>query len=260
MVAPVQSISSSRLRTDVRRLVISLHDAAPPFEEDIRAQLRALDELNIAPFVFKVVPNWHRAHPLNRGQSMVELLLERVASGSQIVLHGYSHQPSGAWLGSPLRRTRARLFAPDAAEFMTLTGTGAREALDRGLEELNRAGLPVPDTFCAPAWLLTGEAEAAIAEVGLRYSVRMSSVLNVRDGSVRWLSSFGYMGAGPFHEWGTAAMNALADTALSRSRVARAYLHPDRSGRRGWKSTVERVDRMIQSGWQPSTFADLSDR
>ena len=40
-----------------RRLIVALHDVAPPFEAEIEAQLADLHRLGISRPVLKVVPN-----------------------------------------------------------------------------------------------------------------------------------------------------------------------------------------------------------
>lgn len=254
-------------------MVVGIHDVAPPFEEEIRSQLEALSRAGVDRVTLKVVPCWHGRTALSASPTLIELLSEHVTAGSQLVLHGFQHRPRGPWLGSPIRRTRARLFARSAAEFMTLSGPDAASAVRSGMAELRRCGLPPPDTFCAPGWLITDEAESAIAEAGMRYLVGMFSIQDLQERRLQWLPSFGHMGAGPLHELGIHALGRLVSPIWNRTGRVQVYLHPEsRSGgtpgsdrRAGvrfgpdWMRTVQAVEALRRNGWEPVTFRDLMD-
>lgn len=242
----------------MRRVIVSLHDVAPPYEADIRAQLEELRRLSVERCVLKVVPNWHGQHQLSRSPSLIDLLVRQVNAGSQVILHGYRHEPVGVWRGSPARMARARLFASRAAEFMTMSGAEARLAVERGLDELERSDLPPPDTFCAPGWLLSDEAENAVTEAGIRYLVGMFSLQDLRRRTLRWVPARGYMGAGRLHGCGAGVLAAMVGAVAGRATVRKVYLHPDTSGRRGWLKTINLVRDLLDSGWEPSTFGDLA--
>ncbi|MGH2504621.1 MAG: DUF2334 domain-containing protein, partial [Ktedonobacterales bacterium] len=134
-----------------RQLVVALHDVAPPFEGAIRAQLDLLAAIGVRRVSLLVTPDWHSHALLSDAPGLVELLRAQVAAGSQLVLHGYTHQPEpgAVFVGPWLRRLRARLFARDAAEFLTLAPEEAEALLRQGLADFEQVGLPRPTTFCA---------------------------------------------------------------------------------------------------------------
>lgn len=240
------------------RLVVSLHDVGPPFEDEIRAQVAALANIGIRRLVLKVVPSWHGAYPISSASSLTGYLRDLVSSGCQVVLHGYEHRPRGPWRGSPIRRTRGRVFATDSAEFLTLSAEEAREAVRRGLNEFLAAGLPLPDTFSAPGWLLTDEAEDAIVEAGIRRLIGMFSIQDLRSQRLYWLPSLGYMGGGRLHQLGVAALNRLVEPSMRRAFAVKVYLHPDPSRRRRWMPMIQTLDAMVDQGaWHASTFDDV---
>ncbi len=257
MGGQVTSVGNGRRE---RRLIVSLHDVAPPFEHEIRAQLEALAAMGVHRCVLKVVPNWHGRYPLDEAAGLAELLRAQVAGGSELVLHGYEHRPRGPMRGPALARLRGTLFAADAAEFLTLTASQASRVVVDGVETLARAGLPRPVYFCAPGWLLSAEGAEGLAAAGMRYIISMFSVRDLATGSSRWLPGFGYMGASPAHEAGVQLLNmAVRPVALARARVARVYLHPQRGSRAsGMRRTLDVVRTMVQQeGWQVSTFAEV---
>lgn len=249
-------------RQATRRVVISLHDVAPPFEAAIRAQLDLLAAMGVRRVTLKVAPNWHGAYPLDAAPSLVELLRAQVAAGSQLVMHGYTHQPARgrSFHGPWLMRVRARLFAADAAEFLTLAPDEAEAVLRRGLDCFARLGLPRPTMFCAPGWLSDPAIEPALRQVGLRYLVGMFSVRDVRDGWRLWTPGVGYMGASAGQEAGVQILNGIVrQTVLRSAPIAKVYLHPqhDPSGALVRRRLAELARMIGHDGWQPATYADV---
>jgi uncharacterized protein len=249
-------------RRAARRVIVSLHDVAPPFEAAIRAQLALLASAGVRRVALKVVPDWHGAYPLSDAPSLVALLHEQLAAGSQIVLHGFAHQPykHRPFQGPGLSRTRARLFASDAAEFLTLSADEAAEALRRGITAFERAGLPRSDTFCAPGWLHNAEALAALKREGFRYLVDMFVMRDLWEGRSVWTPPVGYMGGGPRQELGVQILNGIVrQTALRVAPVAKVYLHPqgDPTGAIVRRRVAELARMITRDGWRPSTFAEV---
>ena len=241
----------------MKHLLVSLHDVAPPFERDILDQLDELERIGQFPVSLKVVPNWHGVHPLSESPRLLTSVKAWHNAGSEIVLHGNEHRRQGAWRGSPIRRARAGLFAPDAAEFMSMDGIQAMKSVESALDELEKCGLSRPTSFSAPGWLLSDEAQNAIAESGFQYLIGMQSILDLKCGSLLWTPSAGFMGGGSLHEAGIAALGSLTHPLVQRLGVIKVYLHPDVSGRRRWLRTVMQIDRLLRDGWTATTFAAL---
>ncbi|HZT95593.1 MAG TPA: DUF2334 domain-containing protein [Chloroflexota bacterium] len=242
----------------MKKLVVALHDVAPPFELEIRAQLTALAQVGVRRVALKVVPDWHGACPLDKSPSLVALLCEMENQGCEIVLHGYRHLCGGRLGGEPLQRLRGSLFAAQAAEFLSLTEEQADVAIMAGLEMLERCGLSRPRTFCPPAWLMAKSLESVVRHHEFDRLVRMMSVNDLRDERVILLPAFGYMGAGSLHEAGVELLNEVLRPWVSRASRAKVFLHPDPSGRQSWRRVVEEIGQHLAGGgWRPSLFAEL---
>jgi hypothetical protein len=240
-----------------RRLIVSLHDVAPPWEKEVRSQLEALTAVGVTRLVLKVVPNWHGAYRLSDSRSMIELLQEAAGLGCQLVLHGNEHRPRGALIGSPVLRARAHIFATDAAEFMTLPDREALATVRSGLAEMRGAGLPEPDTFCAPGWLMPDRVKRLLPQAGIRTIVGMFTIAELEPSATVRTPAIGFMGAGAAQEYGIQALNRIVAMGSGRSRVVKIYLHPDPSGRGRWAPMVQQAQRLVQSGVVPSTIHDV---
>jgi predicted deacetylase len=249
-------------RRAIRRVIVSLHDVAPPFEAAIQTQLRMLAEIGAPRVSLMVVPNWHGAAPLLASPSFVNLLQAQVAAGSQLILHGFEHRPWGSrpFAGPWLSRLRARLFAADAAECLTLSADETADALRCGVACFAQAGLPLPTAFCAPGWLYDAQTVAALQQTGFRSLISMFTVRDAQDHRRAWTPAVGYMGAWPAQELGVRILNGIVQqTALRTASLASVYLHPQRDPSGAIvRRQLARLAQMIErDGWQPATYAEV---
>jgi hypothetical protein len=241
------------------RLVVSIHDVAPVYAEDLRYLLEACDAAGARPRVLKVIPDEGGRHDLGAYPDFAALLRAEAQAGSEIVLHGYTHEvarPIAGWSAASLR---ARLFAPQAAEFVTLDGAEMAERLAAGRRILHDAGLDVQG-FCAPGWLASGALPGRLRECGFRYAVTMAWVQDVVTGRRIFTPWQGYMGAGSGQErmirlgsWGCMRL-------ASRARAIKLFLHPQ--GARTSADCARVLENLSQLVRQHTcvTFRDLLDR
>jgi predicted deacetylase len=208
-----------------------------------------------------IVPNWHGSHLLSSSPSLLDLLREQAAAGSELVLHGLEHRRQGRLTGPIWSRLRAELFAGDAAEFLSLGSEDAAGAVRRGFDIFAQAELPEPSTFCAPGWLLTRQAIAALAGTGIRRIAGMFSVVDLTSERRCWLPSIGHMGASTGQEAGVQLMNLLVGHTLVRAAGAVCvYLHPQRREQgSGERRTLAAVARLVDDGWVPTTYRELCE-
>ncbi len=242
-MSPVRRGWNSRMkgmRADSRsrprpKLLVTIHDVAPPFASGVRQLLDELDQRNIRPRVLKVVPCYAGRWPLAEDAELCRLLRAEVAAGSEIVAHGWSHTTRGRLQGSPLARLRGRLFAPRASEFSSLSAPIAGEAALAARRAIVEAIGVEPDGFCAPAWLTNHAGRSGVASAGYRYVLEQSGLRDLRTGRAIATPWQGFMGVGGFHErllqlgnWAVAALARLRYGGLSRSPVVKVFLHPQR--------------------------------
>ncbi len=240
----------------VARIVVSVHDVTPPHLAAVRTLLVLLDRLDARPRVLKVVPNWAGRWLLAESPELVALLQAEARSGSEVVLHGYTHRTAG-----PLRAPwpvalRARYFAPHDAEFLSVDRTEAHWRLRAGREALTAAGLRVVG-FCAPGWLAPPWLEDVLVELGFRYQVTLGCVHDVATGRRRLTPWFGAVGVGGLHELLVHAGGA-AGSLLARfpTPVVKAFFHPQRP--HTWRPQLDRLRRALSTR-QPTTYRALLD-
>ncbi len=238
------------------RLVISVHDVAPKSADDVRWLLDRLDDLGAAPRVLKVIPRQPASRPLEEDAELVALLRREAAAGSEVVLHGYTHQAAGRLRGPIAARLRARLAAGDSPEFLTLAPTAAAERVSAGLAVLESLGLR-PAGFCAPGWLATPEIDGVLAAAGFRYSLTFATLRDLRIGRIRSIPALGYMGAGPTQEGLVGLERRLLMAGRGAFPVLRVFLHPaDARRAQACRAALDAVERLCRER-RTVTYSDL---
>lgn len=228
-------------------LVVAVHDVAPSSLDEVRWLLARLDELGIRRRVLKAIPAPEGVE-IDPQSEVAGLLRDEQAAGSEIVVHGYTHRTAGPLRGSPLDTTRARLFAPDDAEFLSLDRNEAARRLARGRAVLEDAGLAVKG-FCAPGWLAPSAIDGLAAEQGYAYVIGLVRIADLARRTTRTVPPFGYMGADRTQE---RLVGIGGDTSLSlhhwlgdRVPHVRAFLHPSGASTSDVAArTLERIARL----------------
>ncbi len=205
-------------------LVVAIHDVSPQRLGEVRWLLERLDETAVRPRVLKVIPAFDGVE-LGPDGELAELLRSEQERGSEIVVHGYTHRSAGPLRGSPVTLARARLFAPDDAEFLSLDREEAARRLRRGREVLEAAGLRVSG-FCAPGWLAPAWIDEAARAAGYDHVLGLIRIADLARDRVRFVPTFGYMGSDRLQER-LVAMGG--DTSISLNRWLGSQL-PDLTG------------------------------
>lgn len=179
-----------------------------------------LNRLDVRPRVFKVIPQHLETSP-----ELIRFLQREQDQGSEIVLHGYAHRRSGAWQRPRRRQLRARLFAPNDAEFLSLTPVEIESRVGAGRAILQGAGLVV-NGFCAPGWIESRDVRPVLRRFGFRYDVAMTHLFDLHSGRRIWTDWVGDMGAGPLQENLIGIANLINRGALALFSNAKLFLHP----------------------------------
>jgi hypothetical protein len=239
-------------------LTVAVHDVAPSTLDEVEWLLERLDALGVERRVLKVIP----AEPgADDDARLVDLLRREAANGSELVLHGWTHRAGGRRRGSPADRLRARLFAADAAELLTLPGDELRRRVTAGRDWLERHGLPSTG-YCPPGWLATEALVPALRDAGFHYLVTLRGLRDLRRRRTITLPPQGYMGAGPFHEGlvrlgGTVLAGPLR--ALLRAPAHRFFLHPQGASNSDDCARVLTAIAGVARRHRAVTYAELLD-
>jgi predicted deacetylase len=243
-------------------LVVAIHDVAPVSVDEVRWLLARLDGMGVRTRVLKAIPAPDGVE-LDPASAVAELLRAEQAAGSEIVAHGYTHHTAGPLRGSLLDTTRARLFARDDAEFLSVDRGEAARRLVRARQTLERAGLRIAG-FCAPGWLAPAELDELAAQAGYAYVIGLVRLADLARRRTRTVPAFGYMGADRAQE---RLVGIGGDTAVSLHRWLRdqvphlrAFLHPrGASTSADAARTLARIARIAEHE-RLGTYSDLLSR
>jgi predicted deacetylase len=215
--APAPALPGKR---EGRFLVVAIHDVAPEWFDDIGFLIGELDKANIRPRVLKVIPE-----RLPESPELVALLNAEQQNGSEVVMHGYTHRTNGPLRGPWPRRIRGAMFAPGAAEFLSLSPEEMAARVASGRQFMNEVGLRVIG-FCAPGWLETAALPPILRRTGFRYDIRMTRLVDLQSGRRIWTDWLGYVGAGPLQDRLVAVANAANRLGAPMFAVLKCFLHP----------------------------------
>jgi predicted deacetylase len=210
------------------KIVIAIHDVSPVHGDQVRYLLDACTAIGARPLVLKVIPNEAGSNDIRQYSEFAGMLAREASAGSEIVLHGYTHQIARPISGLGLQQMRGRLFAGNVAEFLTLDRRAMGERLRAGLQILREVGLD-PHGFCAPGWLAASYLPRQLRDCGLTYYTTMAAVHGVLHDQRVWTPWTGYMGADPVQERLVRLGGDVWTTLARRAPVLKVFLHPQRA-------------------------------
>lgn len=206
-----------------KRLVVSIHDVAPPHTTQVRAILDALTAVGVRHRSLLVIPNLQGACPIDQDPDFCGWLRTQEQDGDEIVLHGYEH----VGVGLPTTycdRFKNRWFTQGEGEFLSLSYAEARRRLERGLEIVRRAGFTC-EGWVAPAWLINQEGLRAVRDLGFRYTNSYTRVTDLTRDSSTFAPSLVF-GPGRLNEDVGLRAQAVVSRLLMRASIVRVVLHP----------------------------------
>lgn len=240
-------MTTPRRRT---RLLVSVHDVAPPTLEATRRWVHFLDERSI-PSTLLAVPGPWRDRSLADDSATTNWLWIRQTEGDEIGLHGWCHR---AEHNRSLRGQVGRGIARGAEEFWTLDGRSAATRVRNGLAVLHDAGLQ-PVGFTPPGWLIGAHARHAVRACGLAYVADHRGATNFRTGQRLRAPALSHRPNGRGERLGAVAMEAVTCRRIAAGLDVRIALHPDDLDRPHLvAATLDAIDHALDAGARPMTY------
>ncbi len=118
-----------------------------------------------------------------------------------------------------------RLYTADEGEFYDLEEEPARERVALAREEFRSAGLD-PVGFIAPAWLLSEAAQRALRALGVSYTTRLGSVVDLQNARTFASQSLVWSVRSAWRRATSLAWNACLARALTSRSLLRISIHP----------------------------------
>jgi len=209
----------------MKYLVVSVHDAAPPYLDELRNISSWLDDHSVSPRCIKVIPNYLGQWNILEHEDFLAWLKEERDKGSEIIQHGYVHTGREK-AGSLGHRLRDRFITRQNAEFISADYEQARAAIENGQNILKEANFHCPG-FTSPTWYQSSETDKALSDCGFLYYTSYSWILDGRKGKHVLSSAMGDLGLGfPLGQMNIMGNVFMAATGFRCSPLARIVLHP----------------------------------
>jgi predicted deacetylase len=240
----------------MRRLLASIHDVSPRFENEVDRLLELVTPHVGQRIALLVVPNHWGDAPIGAGSRFARRLRDWADSGFEIFLHGYYHR-DGARHAGPADRMRAHWLTAGEGEFLGLAQAEARTRIERGRTLVESiTGRPIAG-FIAPAWLY-GE--------GALQALRECAVPLAEDHLRVWSPATGrLLSRSPVITWASrtpARLRAsLLAAALLRTlpmRDLRIGVHPGDCCSERLLESIQTTFRIVARSRRPSAYSELA--
>lgn len=206
-------------------LVVSLHDAAPPYLEELRRIALWLDENLISPYCIKVIPNFLEKWNILENKNFLNWLLAKKENGREIIQHGFIHKENKKG-GSLIHRLRNSLLTHSNAEFQKANYEEAKIAIEEGKRILKEAGIECAG-FTSPTWFQSKDAVLAIKNCGFRYYTSFKVIYDCQKEKKFSSVAMGFQGINVFLENLNSMGNwVMKKTGIICSPLARIVIHP----------------------------------
>ncbi|MHA3775035.1 DUF2334 domain-containing protein [Verrucomicrobiota bacterium sgz303538] len=236
-----------------RSLVVSIHDVSPHTARACSDIVAELEQLGVARTSLLVVPDHHHRGHFLRDPSFCEWLTQQVQKGHEAVIHGYYHQRTRRTDESVTAKLTTRVYTADEGEFFDLERSVAAELVAKAREEFRTLDLE-PSGFIAPAWLLSDAAEQALRDLGIRYTTRLGSVLDLTKEQKTSSQSLVWSVRSGWRRVVSLAWNASLFRRLQTAPLLRISIHPvDLQHSAIWRQIVRLTSAALESR-EPHTY------
>ncbi len=240
----------------VKSFVVSLHDVSPHTWPDCARILGDLRELGVEKCSLLVIPDHHRRGHFLADPGFCAWLGEQARAGHELVIHGSVHQRSRRAGEGLAARLTTQFYTADEGEFFDLDRATAHALVAQARVDFRQIGL-APTGFIAPAWLLSADAEAALRDLGLDYTTRLGTVLDLQKNGPAFRSqSLVWSVRSAWRRAVSRAWNALLFRRLAGNPLMRLSIHPvDLAHPAIWRQIRALTIRAIAER-DPRTYAD----
>ena len=235
--------------------IVSLHDVAPA----TAAQLdRMLDLTDGLPRSLLVVAGPWRGSSLDEAPQFAARVRSLVASGDEVVVHGWEHSgPTGT--PASLGLMVGRLLARGCEEFWAADEVEARWRIERALDAFDRAGL-CPTGFVAPGWLSSPETMSALRSSQLRFVASHGLVHDLAAGRRSFVPVVSQRPGGRSQAVCAGAVERFVRAAAALGAPIRVAIHPgDLDHAECMRSVRSSLEVLRNRGYRFTTYGGYVD-
>src|SRR4051794_30809843 len=156
--------------------VVAVHDVSPATWRECRELFAMLEHCGVPRASLLVIPDYHHRAPVLGDAQFRRAVDARVASGDELVLHGFFHLDESEAPRTVRGFVERRLRTRAEGEFAALTAEDAARRIRAGVTMFETLAWPLAG-FVPPAWLMSAGTRDAIDACGHRFSY-----VSVRNG------------------------------------------------------------------------------
>ena len=230
----------------MKYLIVSIHDAAPPFLDELKALSAWLDQKSILPRSIKVIPDYLGRWNILEHRKFLDWVLSEKSKGSEIIQHGYNHKADAQKKGFS-DRLRDKYITKNDAEFLKSDYKKARERIEKGKQIMEKAGFTCSG-FTSPTWYQSKDTAQAIQDCGFRYYTTVSYIFDCQKQQNISSQAMGYLGMNSLLEYlAMFGHSMMRKTGLFFSPFARMVLHPgDLSEKDHLRTALKGIHKLSQ--------------
>lgn len=198
--------------------LVSVHDVMPDTVGEVRSLVRELDDNDIGPVTFLVVPGgaWTPAQ--------LAWLRTRQKSGDVLAGHGWRHRagtPRGLY-----DRLHRRFFSRGVAEHLALDSDGIASVIERCFAWFAENDLRSPTLYVPPAWAMGSISRARLRELPFEHYETLGGVYHARDDRFERIPLLGFEADTAFRATTLRIFNVVNHALAKRHGRARVAIHP----------------------------------
>lgn len=233
-------------------LVVSVHDVNPKFFSQVKGIVDELEKVGVPTFVLKVVPNYEGRNDILAFPPFLSWLEKQVASGSEIVLHGFTHlRPQGNQRRKSILKN---WLVRGEDEFSDLSEVEAQRRILEGIKILGLVGFKCSG-FTAPTWRLSPPAVEAIKKAGFSYFTTLTGIVDLIHNRRLFSPAFGHQGIPNFLESLMSLGNSLGKILIiPYLSLIRIVFHPRQAEHPNFKKSIGLVTKLLPVT-EPMTYS-----
>ena len=246
------------MRNSDRRLLASIHDVSPRFQDAVdRLADRLAGHLGGPRFAMLVVPDHWGEAPIEGDRAFHARLRDWHAAGVEMFVHGWFHRDEARHPGG-VAAFKARHMTAGEGEFLGLDHGAALQRMRDG-KALIEDILGAPTTgFVAPAWLYGDGAMAALADAGFPIAEDHMRVWSPATGRT--------LARGPVITWASRSRARIASSlffagiarhALRPMKTVRIAVHPGDVSVPSLLDSIDATVSRLSAGRMPGRYQDL---
>jgi hypothetical protein len=234
-----------------KRIVVSVHDVTPHFEEELNIIFKDLNKLGVKKKTILVTPLWAGKNDIMKEKKFLKRLLVEEKNGAELALHGYTHKINHEWK----KKEGFRWKAFNVAEFILAKDIPGH--LKRGKNAFKQVFGYEPEGFVPPGWRQKPSVYKLLEQEGFKYVVTMRGLYSLKTKKRRYALPIYFDSGALLPSYIIGYCSAIIAPLCSPSFI-RLAIHPDDVKRNLLKSQLDLINKYKKRGYTFTTYEQVA--